>query len=58
MHTSDVEDLGAQITAAEHLLSRVYGKPRQQLEHAGAEGGPIELKDAVGVELRRLGDAS
>jgi hypothetical protein len=56
VHASDVEDLAAQITAAEHLLNRVYGKPRQQLEHTGPDGGPIEVKDAAGVDLRRLSD--
>ena len=40
----EVLDLGAQIAAAEKLQDRVYGKPRQQLEHAGADGGPIELE--------------
>jgi hypothetical protein len=55
VHPSDVEDLAAQITAAEALLNRVYGKPRQQLEHTGPDGGPIELDAAdSGLDLRKL----
>jgi hypothetical protein len=54
VHTSTVEDLGAQIAAAEALLNRVHGKPRQALEHTGAGGGPIEV--AGGVDLRKLSD--
>jgi hypothetical protein len=54
VHASTVEDLGAQIAAAEALLNRVHGKPRQALEHTGAGGGPIEV--ARGVDLRKLSD--
>ena len=54
VHASTVEDLGAQIAAAEALLNRVYGRPRQALEHTGAGGGPIEV--ARGVDLRKLSD--
>jgi hypothetical protein len=54
VHASTVEDLGAQIAAAEALLNRVHGKPRQALEHTGAGGGPIEA--ARGVDLRKLSD--
>jgi hypothetical protein len=54
VHTSTVEDLGAQIAAAEALLNRVYGRPRQALEHTGAGGGPIEV--ARGIDLRKLSD--
>jgi hypothetical protein len=54
VHASSVEDLGAQIAAAEALLNRVYGRPRQALEHTGKAGGPIEV--ARGVDLRKLTD--
>ena len=40
-------DLGARINAAEKLLDRVYGKPRQTIEHAGPLDGsaiPVEFK--------------
>jgi hypothetical protein len=50
-----VEDVAAQITAAEHLLNRLYGKPRQALEQTGAGGGPIEVANA-GLDLRKLSD--
>jgi hypothetical protein len=54
VHASTIEDLGAQIAAAEALLNRVYGRPRQALEHTGACGGPIEV--TRGVDLRKLAD--
>jgi len=52
VHGSGVEDLGAQVAAAEALLNRVYGKPRQALEHTGASGRPIEV--ARSADLRKL----
>jgi hypothetical protein len=54
VHACTVEDLAAQIAAAEALLNRVHGKPRQALEHTGAGGGPIEV--ARSVDLRKLTD--
>ncbi len=50
---SDIEDLGAQIAAAEKLLDRVYGRPKVTQEVTGADGGPLEL---VPVSIDR-GDA-
>jgi hypothetical protein len=50
------DDLGAQVTASERIQDRLYGKPRQALEHTGPDGGPIELEDVVGLDLRRLTD--
>lgn len=45
---SDHDDLGAHIAAAEKLLDRVWGKPRQALEHAGSETGvPVAIVAAV-----------
>lgn len=52
---SNVEDLGAQIAAAEKLMDRVLGKPRQALEHTGEGGGPIEVDDAK-LDLKLLTD--
>lgn len=40
---SAYEDLGAQIAAAEKLLDRVYGRPKQQTEITGEGGGPVEI---------------
>lgn len=40
---STIEDLGAQIAAAEKLLDRVYGRPKQSTELTGAGGGPMEI---------------
>jgi hypothetical protein len=53
---SEVEDLAAQMAAARELLDRVYGRPRQSLEVAGAEDGPIAL-DVSGFDLSGLSDA-
>lgn len=39
---SNVDDLGAQMEAAERLKDRVYGKPIQATEISGPEGRPIE----------------
>jgi hypothetical protein len=44
-------DLAARISAAEKLLDRVYGRPRQQVEHSGPDGGPVQVAD---VDLRAL----
>lgn len=54
VHPSDVEDLMAQIQAAERLLNRVYGKPRQAHELSGPDGGPIVTQYAL--DLRKLTD--
>jgi hypothetical protein len=43
VHASTVEDLAAQIKAAEHLLDRVSGRPAQAIQHSGPDGGPVEL---------------
>jgi hypothetical protein len=51
---SDVEDLGAKIAASERLFDRVFGKPRQALEHTGDDGGPIRTEG--GLDLRLLTD--
>lgn len=61
-----VEDLGAQVMAAEKLLDRIYGKPRQVQELTGEGGGPIEVaselsdpevREAMFEVLRRVGAA-
>lgn len=62
----EMEDLGAQIIAAEKLLDRIYGKPRQVSEVTGEGGGPIEVagelsdpgvREAMFEVLRRVGAA-
>ena len=48
-------DLGARIAAAEKVLNRVYGKPRQVQEVTGEGGGPVEVSgDLADPEIRRL----
>lgn len=39
-----IEDLGAQIAAAEKLLDRVYGRPKQSTEISGPEGNPVKVE--------------
>lgn len=41
---SDHPDVAARIAAAEKLLDRVYGRPRQVTEVTGEDGGPIQLE--------------
>lgn len=48
IRVSALDDLGAMIAAAERLLDRVYGKPKQSTELTGADGGPIE-HDHIGI---------
>jgi hypothetical protein len=50
------DDLMTMVTASERLLDRVYGKPRQALEHTGAGGGPIDVRDGRS-DLRKLSTA-
>lgn len=54
--TSSESDSAA-VTAASVLLDRGYGKPRQAVEHTGANGGPImhatEMTDAELIETIR-----
>lgn len=52
IRVSDHDDLGAQMQAAEKLLDRFFGKPRQAVEHTGSEGGPIQVEGDV--DLSRL----
>jgi hypothetical protein len=51
---TDLEDLGAQIEAAERLIDRVFGKPRQTTELTGPEGGPIEIAPPVDAVERAV----
>ncbi|HSC20788.1 MAG TPA: hypothetical protein VLC07_03580 [Solirubrobacterales bacterium] len=43
INMTDHDDLGAHIAAAEKLLDRIYGRPKQATELTGAEGGPVEI---------------
>lgn len=38
---SEYEDMGAMMAAAEKLQDRVYGRPKQQTEVTGKDGGPV-----------------
>lgn len=46
---SHIEDLQAQLEAAERLLDRVYGKPKQATEITGANGGPVSFADLASL---------
>jgi hypothetical protein len=48
INASPYEDLGAQIAAADKLLDRIYGRPKQATELTGPGGGPIE-HDHAGI---------
>lgn len=56
---SEHPDLAGRVAAAEKLLDRVYGKPRQTIEHAGpAEGSPIPVEFTLSERTREaIGDA-
>lgn len=41
----------ARVSAASALLDRAYGRPRQAVEHTGADGGPIEYTKLSEDEL-------
>lgn len=43
VQVSPHDDLEAMQRAAERLQDRVYGKPKQQTEVTGAEGGPVQV---------------
>jgi len=45
IQVSEHDDLGAHIAAAERLLDRVYGRPKQATEITGADGGPVTFAD-------------
>lgn len=47
INVSSHEDLGAMIAAAEKLLDRVYGRPKQATEITGAGGGPIQTQELI-----------
>jgi hypothetical protein len=58
-HVENVPDIPTRINAAEKLNDRILGKPRQSVEHTGADGGPIQtanlnLSVLSAVELRAL----
>lgn len=42
------------IAAANALLDRGYGRPRQALEHTGRDGQPIETKEITGQVRQRF----
>lgn len=45
------ESDASKVAAANSILDRGYGKPRQSVEHSGAGGGPIQM-----VDLTKLSD--
>lgn len=56
---SKSESDAARVAAANSLIDRGYGKPRQSIEHTGKDGGPIQSQevsafDAIESQLARL----
>lgn len=51
-------DLDSRIKVGVELLNRGYGRPAQQLQHAGHDGGPLDLSlmsdEALAAALARL----
>lgn len=39
------------VQAQTSILDRAYGKPKQALEHSGKDGGEIQVKKTVVIEL-------
>jgi hypothetical protein len=46
--------IDSEVRALIYIFDRIIGRPRQALEHTGKGGRPIEVKDAAGVDLRKL----
>ena len=42
-----------QAIAAQALLDRGYGKPVAQVQHTGADSGPIKVQDMSNLEVAR-----
>jgi hypothetical protein len=47
------ESDSARITAANSILDRAFGKPVQQNEHSGPDGGPIKTENKTWREILR-----
>lgn len=47
IEVSSHDDLGAMIAAAEKLLDRIYGRPKQATEITGADGGPVQTQELI-----------
>lgn len=43
VRASPYNDLGAHMAAADKLLDRIYGRPKQATEITGADGGPLKM---------------
>lgn len=51
---TDIADLGARMHAAERIIDRVHGRPRQTQEITGPQGGPVELISPSDAERRSI----
>ena len=50
----DSQDDDMKLRASQTLLDRGYGKPSQQLQHAGHDGGPLDLHSMSDEDLDKL----
>jgi hypothetical protein len=48
------EAIKGNLKAAEMLLDRAYGKPKQAVEHSGPQGGEIQVKNII-IEIPKDG---
>ena len=51
---SDHPDIGARMAAAEKLLDRVYGKPKQSTEITGPDDGPVTASFVLAPAAREV----
>jgi hypothetical protein len=52
---TSIDDLGAMIAAADKVLDRIFGKPKQSTELTGAEGGAVEIVPVSREKARQVG---
>lgn len=51
------ESDAARVSAAQALLDRAYGKPKQAIEHTGKDGEPVQVQHSAADEILRRLDA-
>jgi hypothetical protein len=53
MLAKESDSHSTRVAAIGMLLDRGYGRPKQELEHSGVDGGPIEFADMSDTEIAR-----
>lgn len=49
------ESEASRVAAANSILDRIYGKPKQAIEHGGRDGGPVEVIRRIIVRNDEIG---